>query len=200
MIGIFLDTETNGLNAKIHKIVEIAFKIVDLRTGELKDEFQAIMSHPIEAWEKSDPESLKVNGFKWEEVSQGKSSRQVAQEIIDLFAKWGIRRKKAVFICQNPSFDRTFFSQLIDADTQEILSWPYHWLDLASMYWSMAMSRAKEQKGPLPWETGVSKDLIARFYNLPAEDKPHRAMNGVTHLLLCYQAVVGFPETKVSNF
>src|SRR3989338_165093 len=199
MLGIFLDTETNGINAKTHKIVEIAFKIVDLMTGEVKEEFQTVITHPLEAGEKSDPHSLKINGFTWQEVSQGKTSRQVAQEIIDTFAKWGIRRKKAVFICQNPSFDRTFFSQLIDADTQEILSWPYHWLDLASMHWSMAMNRAKKSKGPLPWETGVSKDLIARFYNLPAEDKPHRAMNGVSHLLLCYQAVVGFPGKSLSE-
>ena len=102
-------------------------------------------------------------------------------------------RKKAVFICQNPSFDRGFFSQLIDPDTQEDLNWPYHWLDLASMYWAISMDKAKKQNCPFPWETGISKDLIASHYNLPAEDKPHRAMNGVDHLLICYEAVVGFP-------
>ncbi len=196
MLGIFLDTETNGLNAQIHKIVEIAFKIVDLRTGELKEEFQSIIAQPIEAWEKSDQESLRINGFSWGEVSKGKTPRHVSQQIIDSFAGWGIRRKQAVFICQNPSFDRVFFSQLIDSDTQELLSWPYHWLDLASMHWSLTMERSKQQKGPLPWEVGFSKDMIASFYNLPPEAKPHRAMNGVSHLLLCYQAVVGFPLKK----
>ena len=199
MLGIFLDTETNGLNAQIHKIVEIAFKIVDLTTGELKEQFQSIIAQPIEAWEKSDQESLRINGFNWEEVSKGKTPRHVSQQIIDCFARWGIRRKKAVFICQNPSFDRVFFSQLIDSDTQELLSWPYHWLDLASMHWSLMMERSKQQKGPLPWETGFSKDMIASFYNLPAEAKPHRAMNGVSHLVLCYQAVVGFPLSTLKN-
>lgn len=194
MIGVFLDTETNGLNSQIHKILEIAFKIVDLTNGEIKQEFQTLIAQPIEAWEKSDQESLRINGFTWDEVSKGKMPRHASQTIIDIFTQCGIRRKKAVFICQNPSFDRVFFSQLIDPDTQELLSWPYHWLDLASMYWALSMDKAKQLKGPLPWETGFSKDMIASQYKLPGEAKPHRAMNGVSHLLLCYHAVVGFPK------
>jgi oligoribonuclease len=183
VIGVFLDTETNGLNSVHHKIVEIAFKIVDLTNGNLKEEYQTLIAQPIEAWEKSDQESLRINGFTWDEVSKGRTPRHVSQTIIDIFTRWGIRRKKAVFICQNPSFDRIFFSQLIDSDTQELLSWPYHWLDLASMYWAVTLTHAKQHKGPLPWETGFSKDLIASHYKLPTESKPHRAMNGVTHLL-----------------
>lgn len=194
MLGIFLDSETNGLNSQIHKIVEIAFKIVDLTTGVVKDQYQTLISQKIETWEKSDSESLKINGFTWEEVSHGKPPQVVSQEIIDCFAAHSIRRKKAVFICQNPSFDRVFFSQLIDPDTQELLYWPYHWLDLASMHWALTMDKAKKFQSPLPWDTGFSKDLIASFYKLPPEEKPHRAMNGVSHLLLCYEAVVGFPQ------
>ena len=196
MLGIFLDSETNGLNAQIHKILEVAFKIVDLKTGEIKDIYQTIIAQPIEAWEKSDQESLRINGFTWEEVGKGKTPRHASQQIIDCFAAWEIRRKKAVFICQNPSFDRVFFSQLIDSDTQELLRWPYHWLDLASMHWALTMKRARCEQGPLPWETGFSKDMIASFYKLPSESKPHRAMNGVEHLILCYQAVVGFPARQ----
>ncbi len=196
VIGVFLDTETNGLNSQLHKIVEIAFQIVDLTNGELKEEYQTLIAQPIEAWEKSDQESLRVNGFTWKEVSQGKTPRNASQNIIDIFTRHGVRRKKAVFICQNPSFDRVFFSQLIDPDTQELLSWPYHWLDLASMYWAISMDKAKKKMGPLPWETGFSKDLIASRYQLPGEEKPHRAMNGVRHLILCYQAVVGFPKNS----
>ncbi len=195
MLGVFLDTETNGLNAQIHKILELAYKIVDLQTGKLQEEYQTIIAQPIGAWAKSDRESLQINGFSWHEVEKGRAPREAAQHIIDCFARLGVRRKKAVFICQNPSFDRVFFSQLIDPDTQEALNLPYHWLDLASMYWSLAMEKAKRSEGPFPWETGFSKDSIASHYKLPVEEKPHRAMNGVAHLLLCYQAVVGFPSS-----
>lgn len=199
MLGVFLDTETNGLNSQVHKLLELAFIIVDLRTGLAKEEFQTLIAPSIEAWEKSDQESLRINGFTWNEVAQGKTPRHASQLIIDSFTRWGVRRKKAVFICQNPSFDRVFFSQLIDPDTQELLSWPYHWLDLASMYWALSIEKAKENRGPLPWETGYSKDLIAAQYKLPSEQKPHRAMNGVRHLLQCYEAVVGFPEKEPSS-
>ena len=40
MLGVFLDTETIGLNPQVHRIVEIAFQIVNLKTGELYDTYQ----------------------------------------------------------------------------------------------------------------------------------------------------------------
>jgi oligoribonuclease len=194
VLGIFLDTETNGLNAQKHKIIEIAFQILDVFDGQVKDTFHSVVSVSPEEWEKSDPESLKVNGFKWEEVAQGLPAHVVGGKIQESFARNGIKRGKAVFICQNPSFDRVYFSQLIDPDIQEKLLWPYHWLDLASMYWVDAMKKGVAGTGKYPWETGYSKDKIALTYRLPTEEQPHRAMNGVKHLLLCYRSVVGFPS------
>jgi DNA polymerase-3 subunit epsilon/oligoribonuclease len=103
-----------------------------------------------------------------------------------------VHRKTAVFICQNPSFDRIFFSQLISPEIQEKFNWPYYWLDFASMYWAEAIRVGKQKEEKLPWNTGFSKDKIASEYNLPPETNPHRAMNGVDHLLLCYKHVIGF--------
>ncbi|MEK7339553.1 MAG: 3'-5' exonuclease [Candidatus Rhabdochlamydia sp.] len=197
MLGIFLDTETNGLNSQKHKIIEIAFQIIDLTTGTCKDSFESVLSISPQDWQKSDPKSLEVNGFNWQMVCQGLPSLLVAQQIQDCFAKNQIARGKAVFICQNPSFDRAFFSYLIDPELQESLLFPYHWLDLASMYWAEAIRKAKVGLGPFPWETGCSKDAIAKAYSLGGEQQPHRAMNGVLHLLLCYKAIVGFPKCIV---
>lgn len=194
MLGIFLDTETNGLNPQKHKIIEIAFQIIDLRTGVFKDSFESIISISLEDWQRSDHKSLAVNGFDWKTISQkGVLFDKVSQQIQNCFAKNQIQRSNALFICQNPSFDRAFFSYLIDPELQESLSIPYHWLDLASMYWAEAMRKAKANLGPFPWETGCSKDKIAKIYSLDREQHPHRAMNGVSHLLLCYEKVVGFP-------
>ncbi len=197
MLGIFLDSETNGLNTQKHKIIDIAFAILDMETGEKKEQYESIIFQSFEDWQRSDLESLKVNGFTWEEVSYGKSRETVALEIESLFAKQGIKRGKAVFICQNPSFDRAFFAQIIDPDIQEKLLWPYHWLDLASMFWAESMKKATQSKGPLPWETGYSKDRIAKAHGLPPEEKPHRAINGMNHLILCYEKVVGFPKKEL---
>jgi oligoribonuclease len=194
VLGIFLDSETNGLNFHKHRIVEVAFKIVDILSGEVKDSFQSFVRVTPEEWKRSDPDSLKVNGFTFEEASQGESPAAVGAKIEKTFAKNAIKRGSSVFICQNPSFDRVFFSQLVDPDLQEKLHWPYHWLDLASMYWTQTMKQGASGTGNYPWETGFSKDKIAIAHSLPREDNPHRAMNGVNHLLLCYKAVIGFPK------
>ncbi len=196
MFGIFLDSETNGLNPKNHRLLEIAYKIVDLSSGKLTESYHAILLQPAEVWQKSDPSSLQINGFTQELLQQrGSAEENVKKEILRSFQKIPIGRKNAVFICQNPSFDRAFFSQLIDPDLQESLSWPYHWLDLASMFWAIRMARVKrDKKEKYPWDIGLSKDQIATFYHLPKEASPHRAMNGVDHLLSCYLAIVGFPD------
>ncbi|MBS0615452.1 MAG: 3'-5' exonuclease [Verrucomicrobia bacterium] len=192
MLGIFLDTETNGLNAFKHRILQIALKIVDLTSGHVVDVYEATIQQPREAWEMSDKASLKVNGFRYEDIELGIKADVAAAEITNLFQRNNIQRGKAVFICQNPSFDRIFFSQLIDPDVQEGFKWPYYWLDLASMYWAEGMRKGKQDPAHLPWVTGFSKDKIASVYKLPPEKTPHRAMNGVDHLLMCYQKVIGF--------
>jgi len=190
MIGIFLDTETNGLNPYKHRIIELAFKLVDLLNGNVIDSFEKIIFQSEEIWERSDPKSLEINGFTWDMVSKGISEEEAKQLVIDCFKKHQVKRKISAFICQNPSFDRTFFSQIIAPEKQDKLGWPYHWLDLASMFWSLTI----KQHQTMPWDIGLSKDAIATHYNLPEEPLPHRAMNGVDHLLLCYKTVVGFPK------
>ncbi len=187
VLGIFLDTETNGLNHRKHKILELAFKVIDVCTGTLVDQFESVVFQSPKDWKSADPSSLQVTGFTYEEIClKGRPKKEIVANILTRFKNLGIKRGQAVFICQNPSFDRAFFAQLIDPDLQEKLGWPYHWLDLASMHWS--------KNTELAWEKGVSKDKIALSCGLPPEDKPHRAMNGVNHLLMCYEAIIGFPR------
>lgn len=119
----------------------------------------------------------------------------VAEEVIKIFKDVGIARGKSVFICQNPSFDRPFFAHIIDPYTQEKLFWPYHWLDLASMYWMYVVKKNEALSLPIPAQVKLSKDAIAQSFNLPEESRPHRAMQGVRHLLLCYRTLVGFSGT-----
>ena len=192
MIGIFLDIETNGLNPFKHKVLEIAFCLIDVETGKELDSYTSMVYQPKSIWNSSDKESLKINGLSFQEVEKGQSEENVKNDILYCFKKHGIQRGKSVFICQNPSFDRPFFAQIIEPEEQERLLWPYHWLDLASMHWSRALERNKHCKGDLPWELGLSKDKIAKAYKLDSEETPHRAINGVHHLIECYRAVVGF--------
>ena len=188
MLGIFLDSETSGLSSEKHALLEIAYKIVDLKNGRVCESYEAIVYHPITVWQESDPDSLKVNGFTYEIIKDGKKIDVVQQEILESFKRMKISRESAVFICQNPSFDRAFFSHLFPTELQETLNWPYHWLDLASMFWGICLRDKK-----YPWKSGLSKDNIAQYLSLEKEASPHRAMNGVSHLLACYRKLVGFP-------
>ena len=194
MLGIFLDTETNGLNCQVHRILEIALKIVDLSNGKELNRYDSIVFQPQEIFEKSDPESLKINGFSYSMLLKGKKQEKIANELHSLYQAYDLQEGKALYICQNPSFDRAFFSHLIPPDEQNRLHWPYHWLDLASMVWGILI---KDQTTPFPWEIGSSKDAIANYFHLPPEEKPHRALNGVNHLLLCYEKIIGFPKNTV---
>lgn len=190
MLLIFLDTETTGLNPEKHRIVEIAFKVIDSISLKPIVSYEAIVAQPRAVFASADPTSLKVNGFTWEKLLKGKAEEVVAAEIANDLNHTHLREKSGVFICQNPSFDRAFFSQLLNVDMQENFGWPYHWLDLASMYFAMRLREDKNSVKKLQ-EKELSKNRIAEYLGLPKESDPHGAMNGVNHLIACYEALFG---------
>lgn len=196
MLGIFLDIETTGLDSTRHCPIDIAFKIIDLSTGNVKGSYQSVVKQSWEKWEMRDPASIKINGFTWEDIIQGKEIGVIREEIVAMFSQHKIQRGGAAFICQNPAFDRAFFNQLIQVYKQEQLNWPYHWLDLASMYWAMYVNQMRQSGNPLPEKISLSKNDIARHYQLPVEGHPHKAMKGVEHLIACYQAVLKFDFSR----
>ena len=194
MRAIFLDTETGGLDSSKHPLLEIAFIITDLNTKQILCSYNSLIKPSQAEWTFCDQQALKINGFKYLEFNDAPDISQVADEILEIFQNLNIHRKNAVFICQNPSFDRVFFTQILNVVLQEEMNIPYHWLDLASMFWGFCMERAKTSQSPFPWEIGFTKDKIATFFHLDKEAQPHRAINGVNHLIACYEALVGFPS------
>ncbi len=188
MLLIFLDTETTGLDPDKHRTLEIAYKVIDAQTDHPIVSYQTIVSQPLEIWAEADPESLQINGFTWEETLGGKMEKVVASEILNDLNRLELGRKGGVFICQNPSFDRAFFTQIINAEMQRHNGWPYHWLDLASMYWGVRLSQDPDFPKEIA-ESDLSKNKIAHYYGIEEEEDPHRAMNGVDHLIACYRAI-----------
>lgn len=194
MQAIFLDIETTGLDIFSHRILEIAFKIVEVGSGGEKLTYRTIVKQPQEIWQKRDRSSIEINGLTWEQIQLGKEEEAVRAEIIEIFTSFGVKRGKTIYVCQNPAFDRAFFAQLISVSTQEKNQWPYHWLDFASMHWALQVKHYRDHNLPFPSELNLSKNAIAASYQLPLEPTPHSALNGVNHLLLCYRTVVGFEE------
>lgn len=194
MLIVFLDTETSGLDPTKHRTLEIAFKVVDAGSKRLLIGFESIVNQPADVWAEADPASLKINGFTWEQTLQGKSEKAVASTIIESLNQSGVGQNPSVFLCQNPSFDRIFFTQLVHHSLQEHYKWPYHWLDLASMFWAVQWKKDPLRAAALK-EQDLSKNQIAKYYNLPPEQSPHRAMQGVNHLIECYRALFNSSST-----
>ncbi len=190
MRGVFLDTETSGLDPFVHVPLELAFVIVDLLSGQELVAYETKFQVTDEAWLSQDLTSVAINGLTRKELDNGVTRSQAAKEIETLFSGYQVTNDQAFFICQNPSFDRPFFSQIIPAYRQEALRWPYHWLDLASMYWALKLVHQQKES---PFGLHVSKNSIAQTLGLAPEQSPHRAMNGARHLLSCYERLIGFP-------
>jgi oligoribonuclease len=193
MIGIFLDTEANGLDWTKHGVIEISFILMELKTGKMLDSYSSLVKMSAEEWSKSNKTSLSFTGIKFEELKNGKDKEVLRKEILEIFKRHKISRKNSIFIGQNPSFDRVLFSSIISVPEQDSLNWPYLWLDLASMFF------AKHANHQTINHLELSKDKIAKFYNLPPEEKPHRALRGVEHLIECYKAVVGNQILNANN-
>lgn len=189
MLLIFLDTETTGINPEKHRAIEIAFKIFDSSTLQIVNFYESVIIQPREIWASADPESLKITGFTYEEILKGKNEKVVESEITHYLNNAKIAEKSGVFICQNPSFDRAFFCKIVSCELQERYRWPYHWLDLASMYWAYRHFHKEDLRNIK--EDILKKDHIAEKFSLPREARPHRAMNGVNHLIACYEAMFG---------
>ena len=190
--AIVLDTETTGLSAATHHVIEIAFRLVDLETGHRVAEYERVIHLTCDEWVWAAPGALAVNNFTWGEVmARGVPRDTVYQEIRAFFAAHELSGRTAFFLCQNPTFDRAFFAQLVPVDVQRVYRFPYHWYDLASMNWAIearAIARGEQD----PYAIAASKDAIAAGHGIDAEASPHRAMNGVDHLLQIYEKIVGF--------
>ena len=59
------------------------------------------------------------------------------------------------------------------------------------MYWALLVKNNLQKGVSLPERLNLSKNEIARSFNLPVEESPHRAMKGVEHLMACYQVALG---------
>mgnify|MGYP001362496129 CR=1 FL=1 len=189
MRAVFLDIETTGLDPLKHKIIDIAFFVIDLSTQKKRMFYQSVIHQSQDVWDLRDVNSTEFNGFTFAEVAEGKNAETVFQEIKQIFDEYQIKRGSSFFICQNPAFDRTFFSQLVSIPLQENFQWPYHWLDLASMYFALKFKDSLHHNIPFPEDMSLSKNNIAERFNIPPENKPHKAAGGVRHLLQCFEAL-----------
>lgn len=195
---IFLDAETGGLDAGKNPLLEIALKVVNAFSGELLGEYQSYVKIPRERWSCCHPRALEANGITRMDTLYGKNSDIIRNEIARLFQSLKIHKNNSCYICQNPTFDRGFFRQIFPEEVQTQLRWPCHWLDMASMNFAITILGMKmsglHEDNICRFRIPFSKDGIARQHGLVPESKPHKAMNGVDHLMEIYKRIVGYPN------
>lgn len=189
MLGLFLDIEATGLSPCRHTAIDLAMICVDLTRNIVLDRYATLIAISEEEWARRDEKSIAYNGYTWQQLQQGISSERAGQEVIALLRDLGFQKGRGIFICQNPAFDRTLLASLVSIEQQVKANWPYHWLDLASMYWAMKMKSWQQTGLKVPDLFSLSKDDIAASFNIQKEPHPHRASNGVAHLISCYEAL-----------
>lgn len=195
MKAVFVDIETTGLDFDIHVAIDIGIVIEDLNERSTVHAYTSCITCDAKDWSFADKKALEVNGYTPENHFPSKKSWEVGEEIEKFLVNHEIVKGKAFFICQNPSFDRPFFLQLMSQERMNDLNMPYHWLDLASMYWIKyygsfwPIPTADCIVPELAYEISLSKDSIAKRFGIPPEEKPHKALRGAIHLMKCYHAV-----------
>lgn len=181
MIAVFIDVETTGLDIYRDRLLEIGLIVVDLTQNKVVNTYEALIlgPGPLEV-----TSGHHINQITTDEmIDRGKTEEQVAYEIEAILVEHAVFMHHGFFICQNPVFDYTFTRPLFGYMRTSIRAWPYHWLDLASMFW-IKLGCFSE------YPVKLSKNNIARRLNLDSEAEPHRALYGALHLLECYNELV----------
>ena len=89
---VFLDTETTGLDPRIHEVWEIAWAVNDGPVQVIQ------VGHTLTS---ADPQALKINGYvdRWQPLSETSREDEAAlREALD----------GATLVCSNPAFDEAF--------------------------------------------------------------------------------------------
>jgi len=154
------DTETSGLDAQIHEIIEIGLIVVDQRTFKILDKLDIKIkpAHIKTAVKKA----LEVNGYNekdWRKAWNLKEAMEIYSE----------KTKNAIFTAQNAYSDWAFINEAFKSTSVEDLM-DYHRLDLFSIGWA--------KKDQFPGLTKFSLSSMCKYFRIEEEPKPHRAING----------------------
>ena len=102
MLAVFLDTETSGLDPFAHDVFEIAMKIIDLQTGKRLGTFSSIISHDESIFNKADANSLRVNGFTYDLLQEGKPMQRIKEEVLRFFSDFSNQKRQGCFYLPKP--------------------------------------------------------------------------------------------------
>ena len=154
------DVETTGLDWHTHEILEIGVLVVDQNTFETRDELE-VRVRP-EHIETGDPRSLEIAGYNEKEW-------EGALPLAEAVRRYAAKVEGCIFVAHPMTVDFSFIDQAFKKTGVEN-PMHYHQLDLFSMAWAL-----KKEDETLP---KITLHELTRYFDLPSEPTPHRALNG----------------------
>jgi len=165
---IVLDIETTGLDPKRHSIIEVG--AMDF------DDPRKVFNEKCRIWPGAeiDQGALQINGFSPHEIKD--PALQSQKELLSKFIDWISVIEDRTIAGHNVDFDISFLNE-----SCERLNLPFSYgkrkVDLHSLVYAHILGR--KIKPPLKKGTSdLNSDVIMHYVGIPAEPKPHRALNG----------------------
>lgn len=167
----FTDLETTGDIFAMHEILEIGLVVVDQNTFEVINEMNVKVKpdHP----EINVPAAMAINSYTpelWKD----------AIPLKDVMGEFAQKSKGAIFVAFNATFDWSFMNEAF-RKTAVIDTMDYHRLDILSMAYLKLRNENIEK-----WRLSS----LAKYFNLPPEPMPHRAINGAYTALEVYKKLI----------
>jgi DNA polymerase-3 subunit epsilon len=176
-IFAFLDTETTGLDASKHELIEVAgivVKIVDPKDEanyEILEEF--VYKIKPERLSDADPVSLKINHYDPSKWMDAVSLREAMEAVSE-------KTEGAVMIAHNVSFDTAFLDKAF-RDTEVENKMHYHRMDTVSMAYALLRNN--------PDVNSLSLRALCQYFSIPQENA-HEALSDVRALLELYKKLM----------
>jgi len=167
----FTDTETTGLDPKIHELTEVAIIRIDPYTLEEKARFHRYFlpfAPPSE-------EVVKINGYS-EALWRERGAKPICREDV---VEIGAVLKGSAFAGQNPTFDRGFIHAAFGVYLPT-LEMDYHLIDVATLAWPLVVA------GLLP---GMGLKHSRKLFDCAGE-QTHSALQDILDTIHVYKQLM----------
>lgn len=165
---IIIDVETTGTNPTKNSLVSIGAVDFNNPNERFYEECQIWDGAHIE------PAALVVNGFTEEQIRDPKKPTE--SETIKHFLAWFEKRDNQLVVAQNPMFDLGFL-QNAAYRAGEDYKLAHRSIDVHTLAFMHMVKRGIEP----PFKnkkSDINSDSIMAYVGIPAEPKPHIALNG----------------------
>lgn len=165
---IILDVETTGTNPDWHSLVSIGALDFDKPEERFYEECRI--------WDGAhvDPAALEVNGYSQADIKD--STKKSEGEIVANFLRWLLGRAEILIGGQNPFFDTGFVEAAAHRNHLNF-TLAHRIIDLHTICFFHMVRRGRT--APMKnKKSDINSDFIMNYVGIPAEPKPHIAING----------------------